>query len=276
MFQPGGVVALVGDARAAIEFQNPAGDIVEEVAVVGDGDDGAFVTLQMFFEPLHGFGVEVVGGFVEDEDVGFFKQQAAEGDAALFAAGERAGFSVGGRAAEGIHGHVELAIEFPGVDGVEFFLEGALFFEELVHGVVGHGFGELGGEDLEVVEKIDDVLDAFLDDLADGFVGVHLGFLLEEADGVAGLEGNFAVELLIDAGKDFEEGGLAGTVDAQDADFGAVEVGEVDVLEEDFFVDFFADSDHGVDDFVGFRGGGHVLAPEGGFEGEVIPWRSER
>jgi hypothetical protein len=31
-----GVVALVGNALAAVELQDPAGDVVEEVAVVGD------------------------------------------------------------------------------------------------------------------------------------------------------------------------------------------------------------------------------------------------
>src|SRR5690606_341337 len=46
LLEPAGVVALIGDAAAAIELQDPAGDIVEEVAVVGDGHDGAFVLLE--------------------------------------------------------------------------------------------------------------------------------------------------------------------------------------------------------------------------------------
>ena len=40
-----------------------------------DGDDGAFVFAQVMFEPRHGLGVEVVGGFVEQENVGFAEQQ---------------------------------------------------------------------------------------------------------------------------------------------------------------------------------------------------------
>ena len=36
---------------------------------MGDGDDGAFVVAQVMFEPRHGFGVEVVGGFVEQEQM---------------------------------------------------------------------------------------------------------------------------------------------------------------------------------------------------------------
>ena len=37
----GGVVALVGNAAAAIELEDPARDVVEEVAVMGDDQDGA-------------------------------------------------------------------------------------------------------------------------------------------------------------------------------------------------------------------------------------------
>ena len=45
LIEPGRIVALPGNALAAIELENPAGDIVEEVAIVGDGHDGAGVFL---------------------------------------------------------------------------------------------------------------------------------------------------------------------------------------------------------------------------------------
>ncbi len=41
LLQPGRVVALPGDAEAAVELEDPFGHVVEEVAVVGDGDDGS-------------------------------------------------------------------------------------------------------------------------------------------------------------------------------------------------------------------------------------------
>ena len=50
---------------AAVEFQNPAGDIIEEVTVVGDGDDRSLVALQVLFQPADGFGVKVVGRLVQ-------------------------------------------------------------------------------------------------------------------------------------------------------------------------------------------------------------------
>ena len=36
---------------AAVELEDPAGHVVEEVAIVGDGDDGAFVSREVLFQP---------------------------------------------------------------------------------------------------------------------------------------------------------------------------------------------------------------------------------
>src|SRR6185295_19057717 len=49
--QPGGVVALIGNAFAAVEFENPARDVVEEVAVMGDDQDRAGIVAQMALQP---------------------------------------------------------------------------------------------------------------------------------------------------------------------------------------------------------------------------------
>src|SRR6266481_7292087 len=46
LLEPRGVVALPGDAGAAVELEDPARHVVEEVAIVGDGDDGARVLLE--------------------------------------------------------------------------------------------------------------------------------------------------------------------------------------------------------------------------------------
>ena len=46
LLEPGRVIPLPGDALAAVELEDPAGDVVEEVAVVGDGDDGPGILLR--------------------------------------------------------------------------------------------------------------------------------------------------------------------------------------------------------------------------------------
>ena len=70
LLEPRGVVALVGDAAAAVELEDPAGDVVEEVAIVGDRDDRALVLGQVALEPGDRLGVEVVRRLVEEQQVG--------------------------------------------------------------------------------------------------------------------------------------------------------------------------------------------------------------
>ncbi len=76
LLEPGRVVALPGDAHAPVELEDPAGDVVQEIAVVGHGDDRALVFLEMALEPGHGFGVEMVRRLVQEEDVRLHEQEA--------------------------------------------------------------------------------------------------------------------------------------------------------------------------------------------------------
>src|SRR4249919_1187452 len=88
LHEPIGVVALPRNAAAAVELEDPLGGVVEEVAVVGHGHHGAREAGEELFQPFDRFGVEVVGGFVEQQHVRLLQQQAAQGHAALLAAGE--------------------------------------------------------------------------------------------------------------------------------------------------------------------------------------------
>ena len=99
LLQPGRIIALVGNAAAAVELENPARHIVEEIAVMGDDQDRARIIAQMPFEPIHGFGVEMVGRLVEQQEIGLFEQQLAQRDAAALAARELVDRPVVGRAA---------------------------------------------------------------------------------------------------------------------------------------------------------------------------------
>ena len=90
LLQPARVVALVGDAAATVELEDPAGDVVQEIAVVGDRDDRPRVVEQVALEPRDRFGVEMVRRLVEQQQVRLAQQQPAERDAAPLAAGERA------------------------------------------------------------------------------------------------------------------------------------------------------------------------------------------
>ena len=90
LLEPRRVVALERDAAPAVELEDPAGDVVEEVPVVGDGHDRARVLLQEPLEPVDRLGVEVVRGLVEQQQVGLRQQQPAQRDPASLTAGQRA------------------------------------------------------------------------------------------------------------------------------------------------------------------------------------------
>ena len=77
LLEPARVVAGERDAPAAVELEDPLRDVVEEVAIVGDRDDGARVLAEEPLEPLDRLGVEVVRRLVEQEQVGVLEQQPA-------------------------------------------------------------------------------------------------------------------------------------------------------------------------------------------------------
>ena len=122
---------------AAVEFEDPLGDVVQEVAVVGDRDDGARIAAQMLLEPLHALGVEVVGRLVQQQQVRTLQQQPAQRNSAAFAAGQRGDVGVGGRTAQRVHGLLQPGVEIPGVALIQLLLQRTHFGEQLVAVVLG-------------------------------------------------------------------------------------------------------------------------------------------
>ena len=107
LFQIKRIVArILGDAPPC-EIGDGVHHAVEEVSVVRDDDDGAGVILEVAFEPVDAVDVEVVGGLVEEEDVGAAEEEAGEGHAHTPSARKR-----GEGAVEVIGGEAE-----PGEDG---------------------------------------------------------------------------------------------------------------------------------------------------------------
>lgn len=138
-----GVVALVRERAAAVQLEDPLGDVVQEVPVVRDGDDGARVLREVLLQPVHRLGVEVVGGLVEQEQVRGLDQQLAERDTALLATGEVDDRPVAGRAAQGVHGLLQLGVQVPRVGVVQVLLELAHLLHQRVRVVRRHELGDL-------------------------------------------------------------------------------------------------------------------------------------
>ena len=78
------------DMRVALEGQDVRGDAVQEEAVVRDDDGAAGVVGERVFQRAQGLDVEVVGGLVEQQQVGAGLQHLGEMDAVALAARELA------------------------------------------------------------------------------------------------------------------------------------------------------------------------------------------
>ena len=213
-----------------VQLEDPAGDVVEEVPVVGDGHDRARVLLQRALEPGHRLGVEVVGGLVQQEQVGLREQEAAEGDTATLTAGERGDVGVGWREPQGVHGHLDGALEVPGAGGLDLGLELGLLGTQLL--VVGIGVGPLGEHGVVASQQVCRGTDAVHDVAVHVLVVVQLRLLLQQAHGEALGQAGLAGEAVVEAGHDAQQRGLAGAVATQHADLRAGVEGEGDVLQD--------------------------------------------
>ena len=150
---------------------------------MGHGEDGAGIGRQELLEPLHRFGVQVVGRLVEQQQVGSGQQQLAQRDPAPLAAREDRDRGVAGRAAQRVHGLVDLGVQVPGAGVVEVLLEGAHLLHQRV-GVVGRH--QLG--DLVVPRQLRvDPAERLLDVLQHGLALVQVRFLHEDADAETGV-----------------------------------------------------------------------------------------
>ncbi len=245
-FQPARVVAFVRDAGAAVQFQDPAGDVVEEVTVVGNRYHGAREVVQETLQPGHRVGIQVVGRFVQQQHVGGRQQQAAQGHTALFTTGQVLDARIPGRQAQGVGGNVQLALQVVAVGGLQDGLELGLLGGQLVE--VGIGFG-IGGVDLvQACLGVLDHADRFLDYFTHRLVRVQLRFLRQVANVDVGHRTGFAVEFLVDARHDPQQGRFTGAVQAEHANLGAREERQGNILENfPLRRHDFAQPMHGVD-----------------------------
>ena len=158
---------------------------------MGHGQDGAGVGREVALEPLDRLGVEVVGGLVEEQQVGLLEQQLAQRDAAALTTGEVVDQDVRRRAAQRVHGLVEPAVEVPRVGVVELGLQVAHLGDERV--LVGVGLAHLHVDLVEAFDLALDLADGLLDVLQDGLALAQRRLLLEHPDGRVGVEDRVAV-----------------------------------------------------------------------------------
>ena len=213
---------------------------------MGDGDDGALVLLEVLLEPEHALGVEVVGGLVQQQQVGLLQQQLAQRHATALAAGEVGDGLVAGRAAQRVHRLLELRVEVPAVLGVDLGLELAHLLHQRVE--VRVGLGHLLADGVEALDLLEQLAHALLDVLQDGLGLVQRRLLQQDADAVAGAEARLAVGGLVQPRHDLQDRRLAGAVGADHADLRARVEAHGDVIEDDLVAHGLAGLVHRVDE----------------------------
>ena len=92
------VPTFVHVGTPAVELQHPGGDPIEQVTVVGHQDQTAAEGEQPLLQPCHGAQIEMVGRFVEHQELGGMRQHPGQCHPFGLAARERADVLVDGGA----------------------------------------------------------------------------------------------------------------------------------------------------------------------------------
>ncbi|MCY1346901.1 hypothetical protein D9M69_329990 [compost metagenome] len=231
---------------AAVQFEDPASDVVEEVTVVGNGNHGAREVVEEVLQPGHRVGIQVVGRFVQQQHVGSRQQQAAQGYATLLATGEVFDLGVPRRQAQGVGGDFQLTLQVVAVGGLEDGFQLGLLGGQGVE--VGIRLGVGGIDFVQAGLGLFDLAYGLFDDVTHALGRIQLGFLGQVADLDARHRPGFTIDLGVHPGHDAQEGRLARAVQAEHADLRAREEGQGNVFEDLTLRGHdLADPVHGVD-----------------------------
>ena len=183
---------------------------------MGDGQDGAGEAFQITFQPLHRMEIQVVGGLVQQQDVGVLQNEATQVHPGLLAAGERGE----GLLAHGI-GDAQAVADFIDLHRCIIasgqFEVGAELVIPLHHRPAGVAGGHLF---LQFLHFFFDPPHPLEGGFQHRFHGAALwvdGNLRDQPHPVAGGDGDFPLIVVQLAGEDFEQGALAAAVFTQQA-----------------------------------------------------------
>ena len=186
------VVAGVVGELAAVDVEDVFREGLDEVNVVRDEDQGAFVGAQGHDERVDRLDVEVRGGLVHEQQVGRADEEAGEGEAGFLSAGKDGDGFV----------DVVFAEEEGAEDGAGLLFGELVFVGAQLHHVLEHR--RVG---VQVIETV-------LGEVAGDDVAAELARAALDRD---------------DAGEDFEERGFARAVGADEDDALAAFGGEVEI-----------------------------------------------
>jgi hypothetical protein len=194
-------IAGVGAQLSPVELDDARGHAVQEGAVVGDGHHAALEVDQQLLQPLDRVQVQVVGGFVEQQDIGLAHQRLGECDAFAGSAGQRADLRLWIQM-QAMQGLLDALLPVPAVlrlnralQGIEVALTVRVLFDQL-----------------------DQSLEACAHRSEHGVVRVQQRFLGDKRQAHALLELDHSVVRFLHASQDLEQRGLSRAVASDEAD----------------------------------------------------------
>lgn len=191
---------------------------------MGDCHHGTLVVVQEALQPGHGFRIQVVGRFVQQQHVRLFQQQAAQRHPAALTTGEVLDLGIPGRQAQGVGRALQLVFHVVATLSLDDGFQLALFAGQLVEIRIRVGVGRI-----DLVQSGHGAFhfaDRLFDRFAYGLLRIQLRLLRQVANLDTGLRTGFPFDLGIDACHDAQQGRFTGAVQTQHADLGAREEGE--------------------------------------------------
>ena len=230
LFKIGRIIAFVDKITATIEFEYPANDVVEEVAIVGYKNNVTLIIDEVLFKPSNRFRIKVVGRFVQQQDVRLFEQKTRQGYPALFTARQICNGAIGRRTTQCIHREFKLAIQTPAIHGIDLFLQCAHFFHQGIKIRIGRWVPHQHRNLVKPVHQIGNGAHPVHYILPYGLVRIQFRLLRKVTHANMFAWPSFTRKLRVHTSHDFHQGRFTGAVGANDTDFGIGVKLQIDVI----------------------------------------------
>ena len=209
-----GIVAGVELGVALGDLNDPLGDLVDEVPVVGDGKDRPLEGLDIVFQPFHAVQVQMVGGLVQQEDIRLLQQEPCQVDPGLLPAGEAVEElgPLGWGDPQAVADLVHLYVHVVAASGLEPGHKGVVGFQLLLGGSLLHGL--LQG--LHLLFGCKDLPKGRPQNILHGVAQGEMGDLGDHAQLLIGIYIDLSTVIVHFPGDDLKERGLPAAVTPQD------------------------------------------------------------
>src|SRR5712664_765413 len=223
------VAAVIHDDGFVVDVGGVRADAVEEMAVVGNDDEHAFVFAEIILQPVYGIEVQVIGGLVEEQGAGIAEEGLREEHAHFLATLQFAHFALleGAFDAEAVEQNA--GVGFAGVAAL--FADDAFEFAEAHTVGIGELLMRLGIERIAFLQGVPKDFVAHYDGV--DYAKLVKGELILAKDTHLFGRGDGALGGFEFAGENLHECGLTGAVGAGDGVAAAGHKGASDVLKKD-------------------------------------------